>query len=104
AGQRFIRAASVDGSMHPSEIEKVLEQYKSGELDMLTYVNMLLEGWDSPESDFTVLIRPTKSKVLAEQRMGRIVRSREGKVATVHEFIYAFESFRRTDPQITHMD
>lgn len=101
-GERNIRAAFVGGEVHEKELERIFKAYKAGEIDVITYVDLLLEGWDSPETDFTVLLRPTMSRVLAEQRIGRIIRSRQGKLATVHEILYTMEG--STLPQVTHMD
>ncbi len=100
---RNIRAAFVGGEIHEKELRRIFDGYKRGDIDVITYVNLLLEGWDSPESDFTVLLRPTSSRVLAEQRIGRIIRPRIGKVATVHEIIYEIEG-ENAKSQVTHMD
>ena len=101
-GERYIRAAFVGGEIHPDYLRKIFKDYRNGQVDVITYVNLLLEGWDSPQSDFTVLLRPTASRVLAEQRIGRIIRPRPGKIATVHEIIY--ETTGEAVPQVTHMD
>jgi superfamily II DNA or RNA helicase len=101
-GVRNIRAAFVGGEVHERTLEKIFKEYREGKIDVITYVNLLLEGWDSPESDFTVLLRPTISRVLAEQRIGRIVRPREGKVAVVHEIVYDITG--DAPDQITHLD
>ncbi len=104
-GERYIRAESVDSTVHPNELQRIFRQYQRGEIDVITYVNLLLEGWDSPGTDFTVLVRPTASRVLAEQRIGRILRPREGKLATVHEIIYELEPKGvKSQPQVTHHD
>ena len=101
-GERNIRAAFVGGEIHPDNLRKIFTDYRNGRIDVITYVNLLLEGWDSPQSDFTVLLRPTASRVLAEQRIGRIIRPRPEKIATVHEIIY--ETSGEAVPQVTHMD
>lgn len=89
-GTRKIIAAHIDGSMHPDEIDETLREYsKSGEgIDVITYVGLLSEGWDSPNTDFGVWLRPTASKVMAAQRLGRLLRKRPGKDASVHEIVY----------------
>jgi superfamily II DNA or RNA helicase len=101
-GERNIRAAFVGGEVHPNALRRIFREYREGKIDVITYVNLLLEGWDSPQSDFTVLLRPTLSKVLAEQRVGRIIRPRQGKIATVHEIMY--EVTGKAPAQVTHMD
>lgn len=102
-GERFIRAAYVDGETHPDVLEEIFENYKLGRLDALTYIDLLLESWDSPETEFGVMLRATRSKLLAEQRIGRIVRPfYAGKIATIHEIIY--EIIGDNKPQQTHLD
>jgi superfamily II DNA or RNA helicase len=100
--RRNIRAAFVDGETHPDVIREVIGKYRNGDIDVLTYVDLLLEGWDSPETEFGVNLRPTKSRVLAEQRVGRIVRPFPDKVATIHEILYQIEGDIK--PQITYLD
>jgi superfamily II DNA or RNA helicase len=101
-GERPIRAAYVDGEMNEDLKDEILRKHKRGEIDVVTFVNLLLEGWDSPETEFSVLLRPTLSKVLAEQRLGRITRAATGKIATVHEIIYEVED--GGPQQVTHID
>ncbi len=48
SGERTIRAAFVGGEMNPDALQRIFNDYKAGRLDVLTYVNLLLEGWDSP--------------------------------------------------------
>lgn len=100
--KRFIRAAYVDGETHTESLEAIFKQYAKGDLDVLTYVNLLLEGWDSPQTQFSVMIRPTKSRVLAEQRIGRILRNKSAKVASVHDIVYEIEGDPK--PQQTHVE
>jgi len=101
-GRRFINAAYVDGSMDKNEIEDILHRYHKPkpEIDVIAFVSLLLEGWNSTATDFGVWLRPTPSLVLAEQRIGRLLRRREGKLAHVHEIIYELEGEGR-DRQIT---
>ena len=101
-GQKYIRAAYVDGETHEANLKKIFNQYKSGQIDVLTYVDLLLEGWDSPETEFGVMLRPTKSRVLAEQRIGRVVRPYNDKTATIHEIIYEIVGDSQT--QQTHLN
>jgi superfamily II DNA or RNA helicase len=86
--RRLIRAEYVGGELSRKELNKILNDYKNGLIDVLCQVDLLTEGWDSPETDFLISMRPTTSKVLAAQRLGRILRPRKGKTASVHEFVY----------------
>ena len=85
---RNIRALAVDGKMSKKERENIYQAYERGEYDVLTYVDLLTEGWDSAQAKFLINLRPTTSPVNAIQRLGRILRPNEnGDIATVVEFI-----------------
>jgi superfamily II DNA or RNA helicase len=100
-GRRPINAAYVDGTMGKDEINDILARYhrKKAEIDVIAFVSLLLEGWNSPLTDFGVWARPTPSVVLAEQRIGRLLRRRGSKIAHLHEVMYEVEDGK--DRQIT---
>jgi superfamily II DNA or RNA helicase len=53
------RAAYVDGSQHPRERAAALAAFERGEVDVLTNVFVLTEGWDSPRlnaGDCTIVL------------------------------------------------
>lgn len=102
-GTRNIVAVHVDGDTPQKEFEMYNKAHKEGKVDILCNVDLLLEGWDNPAAEFAMLMRPTESRVMAEQRLGRILRLVEDKVATVHELIYDFEG-TVAGQQITHLD
>ncbi len=71
---RFVKAQYVDGTMSKRELNDILDAYDRGEIDVLTYVSLLGEGWDQSKTTFLVNMRPTDSPVLAKQRIGRVMR------------------------------
>jgi len=58
-----------------------IEQYQNGEIQFLTTCSLLNEGWDSPRTSIIVMARPTMSKVLYTQQIGRGTRKYPGKDA-----------------------
>lgn len=56
-------------------------EYQKGDLQFLTTCSLLNEGWDSPQTAIIVMARPTMSKVLYTQQLGRGTRKCEGKEA-----------------------
>ena len=52
----------------------VLEEFSNREFNFLCSVNMLNEGWDEPGINVMVMARPTMSKVLYMQQLGRGLR------------------------------
>lgn len=83
---RPVRAAVAMGSK--SERAALYQAFENGDIDVITYVDILTEGWDSDKATFLVNLRPTTSPVNAVQRLGRILRrTPEDNIATVIEFV-----------------
>ena len=53
----------------------------------LSSVNLLSEGFDIPDCEVIMLLRPTKSLILYLQQIGRGLRYVEGKRATIYDFV-----------------
>jgi superfamily II DNA or RNA helicase len=88
---RGIKASSVSGRMGIKQREHILELYKSGELLVLCACDMLNEGWDSPETEVLLMARPTLSRVLYVQQLGRGTRTAQGK-----EYLLIFDFIDNT--------
>lgn len=56
-----------------------LEAFKRGEIRALVSVGVLTTGFDAPNADALICLRPTQSKVLWVQMCGRVMRICEGK-------------------------
>ncbi|MEQ8171252.1 MAG: DEAD/DEAH box helicase, partial [Candidatus Eremiobacterota bacterium] len=69
-----INAEIVHGSMNKKDRERVLKEYEYGSVNVLTSCSVLNEGWDSPVTSVLFMARPTMSKVLYMQQLGRGVR------------------------------
>ena len=74
-----IRAASVSGSMKQSERKEFQDKFVGREVQVLCACDLLSEGWDCPETEVLFMARPTMSKVLYTQQLGRGMRLFEGK-------------------------
>lgn len=72
-----LRAAEVNGGSE--DRTQVLEAFARGEYDVLCNSMLLTEGWDCPEVDCVVVLRPTKVRSLYCQMIGRGTRLAEGK-------------------------
>lgn len=57
----------------------IIQRFKSGKLRCLTNANVLTTGFDAPNVDCLVLLRPTQSPGLYTQILGRGMRIAEGK-------------------------
>lgn len=69
-----IRAASVhsDSSVRRNE---ALSQLREGELDVIFSVDLFNEGVDLPSIDTVLMLRPTESKIIFLQQLGRGLRN-----------------------------
>ena len=71
------RAAEVNGQSE--DRAQVLAGFADGQYDVLCNSMLLTEGWDCPEVDCIAVLRPTKSRALYSQMVGRGTRLAEGK-------------------------
>ena len=74
-----INAASVSGGMKQSERKEFQDKFVNREIKVLCACDLLNEGWDCPEIEVLFMARPTMSKVLYTQQLGRGMRLFEGK-------------------------
>jgi len=73
-----IIASAVSGCER-TQSEKALADYAQGKIQFLCACDLLNEGWDSPETSILVMARPTMSKVLYTQQLGRGTRHHKNK-------------------------
>ncbi|NNE82792.1 MAG: DEAD/DEAH box helicase, partial [Alphaproteobacteria bacterium] len=77
--QLGIEAAMVTAKTPIKERMKLLARHEKGEIEAMVSVGVLAEGWDNPQCNIIVHLRPTLSKVLWGQSVGRGLRSAPGK-------------------------
>jgi len=66
-----ISAAAVHSKMDDKDRDQVIRDFKSGKLRCVVNNSVLTTGFDHPEIDLIVMLRPTKSVVLWIQMLGR---------------------------------
>ena len=75
--KRGISVAAFTGkSKNP---DKIMEDFKNHKIRFLCACQMISEGWDYPELGILVMARPTMSKVLYLQQIGRGLRKTSSK-------------------------
>lgn len=82
----------VTGETPDEERDEIFAAFEAGEIRLLSSVQVLREGWDSPNADACLMLRPIRSRVAYEQFVGRILRrpeSRPDKVALVADLYVA---------------
>jgi len=69
-----IQAAHLDGTMPKAERESVIEGFRSGAIKVLSNCSLISEGFDVPDCDGVIMLRPTQSLGLYLQMIGRGLR------------------------------
>jgi superfamily II DNA or RNA helicase len=77
--QYGIKAAIVTAGTPIKERMRLLASHERGDIEAMVSVGVLAEGWDNPHCNIIVHLRPTLSKVLWGQSVGRGLRSAPGK-------------------------
>lgn len=69
-----ISASVVSGSMSHEERTSIIQAYLCGNVQVLCNCQILTEGFDAPETACVIVARPTKSRLLYQQMVGRGLR------------------------------
>lgn len=85
-----IRDSITGVTISSKENEMKIDRYRNGDVDVLINVNILTEGIDLPQTKTVFLARPTVSKILMTQMVGRALRGTEAggtSIAYIVSFI-----------------
>ena len=82
--------ATIDGK----ENKRVIRDYEDGKLDVLVNVNILTEGVDLPKTQSVFLARPTVSKILMTQMIGRALRGVKAGGTTEANIVAFMDNWR----------
>ena len=79
---RLLNKAGISAQSYTGQTKnatEVIEDFKNHKIRFLCSCNMISEGWDYPELGILVMARPTLSKVLYLQQIGRGLRKTDTK-------------------------
>lgn len=100
---RPLRVHAVTSSISAAARQKIYAELEKGEVDALTYIDVLTEGWDSQRANVIINARPTRSLVAARQRTGRILRNKaDQRPALAIDIVDTIAS--NTAPQVSMAD
>ena len=71
------------GKTSTKERDQIIDEFKSGKTKILINFNVLTEGFDVPEADMAMILRPTQSLALYLQMIGRVIRKSNNKLYAV---------------------
>lgn len=70
---------AIYGDMNEKEKKAILSAFRYGNIQFICNCQLLTEGFDEPSIDGVILARPTRSRALFIQMIGRGLRKYEGK-------------------------
>ena len=74
-----VKSEAVSGSDRVEIRDKILKDYETGSTNVLCACDLLNEDWDSPHTTVLFMARPTMSKTIYMQQLGRGTRRCPGK-------------------------
>lgn len=84
--EKGVLAEAVSGGTKTAERKKILKDYAEKKIQVLCACDLLNEGWDSPITEVLFMARPTMSKTIYMQQLGRGMRTHQGK-----DFLMVFD-------------
>lgn len=98
-------AVHFDGTTPDRERAEIVRQFRDGEIRILLNVNLIGEGFDVPDCDCVILLRPTKSVSLYIQQSMRCLRPADGKRAVIYDLVgNCFRHGLPTEPRVWSLD
>ncbi len=82
-----IPAAHIDGTTPKAERDRIIADFRKGKVQVLCNVDLISEGFDVPDCECAILLRPTKSLTLYIQQSMRCMRYRAGKRAVIIDHV-----------------
>lgn len=100
---RPLRVSAITSAISAAARQKIYAELEKGNIDALTYIDVLTEGWDSQRANVIINARPTRSLVAARQRTGRILRNKaDGRPALAIDIVDTIAE--GTAPQVSMAD
>ncbi len=82
-----IKAAHIDGDTPKGERAEIIENFRRGGITILCNVDLISEGFDVPDCECAILLRPTKSLTLYIQQSMRCMRYKPEKRAVIIDHV-----------------
>ena len=82
-----ITACHIDGKTPKAERDRIINDFRKGNITILCNVDLISEGFDVPDCECAILLRPTHSLTLYIQQAMRCMRYRPGKKAIIIDHV-----------------
>ena len=64
-----IKAAHIDGSTPKAERDSIIGAFRRGDITVLCNVDLISEGFDVPDCECAILLRPTRASLFTFSRL-----------------------------------
>lgn len=81
------QAEHIDGTTPEKERAMIVDRYRRGETKILSNVDIVSVGFDLPDIECCIMLRPTASTALFIQQSGRALRPLPGKTAIILDHV-----------------
>ena len=92
-----ISAAHIDAKTPKDKRSEIIENFRKGNIKVLSNVDLISEGFDVPDCEVSILARPTKSLTLYIQQAMRCMRYKPDKRAIIIDHTDNWERFGLPD-------
>ena len=82
-----VSAAHIDGNTPKAERDEIIKKFRDRKIQVLCNVDIVGEGFDVPDCEAVILLRPTVSLALHIQQSMRCMRYEEGKTAIIIDHV-----------------
>lgn len=81
------KAAHIDGTTPKIERDEIISKFRDREIQILTNVDIIGEGFDVPDCSTVIMLRPTESLSLFIQQSMRGMRHKQNKVSIIIDHV-----------------
>lgn len=92
-----ISAEHIDGTTPKDKRERIIANFRKGKIRILCNVDLISEGFDVPDCECAILLRPTKSLTLYIQQSMRCMRYKPEKRAVIIDHVGNYARFGMPD-------
>lgn len=86
-----IKAKHIDSKCSKEERDEIIKAFRRGDITVLCNCSLISEGFDVPDCDGVILLRPTQSLTVFLQQVGRALRPQENKTAIILDHVSNFK-------------
>lgn len=90
-------AAAIFGELRSDDREQILESFREGDIAIVAAPRVLDEGVDVPDADLAIVVSASSGRRQMIQRMGRVLRLKDGKLA---KFVILYAVGTSEDPAL----